>query len=114
MDILHKIIEHTDSSLIAFFVIVTLIAALFSRPFFTARRHRHELMIRREEKIIEVIAGNTQAITGLKTTLEVTVSNIKDGITRIHDRIDDSNKAHMAIKEDTARILEAVGRKNNE
>jgi len=116
--ILSKIIEHTDSSLVLVFVAVAIAAIIISIPLTRAiiagRRQRQELMMKREEKIIEVIAGNTAAITGLKTTLEVTVSNIKDGIMRIHDRIDESNKGFSSLKEDTARILEAIGRRNHE
>ena len=100
--LLENVTTGTDSSLIFFFVIVAgLVLPLYiliikDRKY--TRQHeseKHDKYIEREKEIISVmretsavIAENTVVTAGLKSLLESHGAGIKDGMKRIHERLD--------------------------
>ena len=101
--IMHDIVSQTDSSLIIFFILVIISMVIFILPFYVIilkdRKEqrvqdniRHERYIKREREIIHVVTANTEAIAGLKSTMDITVTSNASTFTRIHDRIDEQNK----------------------
>ena len=63
---------------------------------------------------MSVITANTEVISGLKTTLDLTSNNANSSFTRLHDRIDKQTEKQTEISADTARIqstLDAMVRK---
>ena len=113
--IIEQIVKETQSELILFFIILAVFLIIIMIPLFTLvlkdRKHKNQLenerlqqYIDRESRIIQVITANTEVMTGLKTTLERDVLTTSTSLSRIHDRIDDTNRIIITQGETLARI----------
>ena len=101
--LLEEIARQTNSELILFFVVVSVVLVVVFLPFYRMvlkeRKERlsqdslrQDKYIERERQIIAVITSNTEVIAGLKTTLELTTTSTQTSFTRIHDRLDEQSK----------------------
>jgi len=94
-ELLKQVVQHTDSSVVLIFVVLSVLALPILYFWHKNNKHRHEVECsrrdkdrEREQNIIQVITANTEVMAGLKATLEANNSTLKDTIVRIHDRID--------------------------
>ena len=105
-----SIVQATNSELNLFFVIVAIVLAVVFTPLYTmilrdrkekrkgdaeseSTKHdkhleRESKMIEREKEIIAVVKENSAVIASFKTLLETMQEEKKDGIKRVHDRLD--------------------------
>ena len=101
--LIHDIINKTNSEIIIFFVIVLIALIAVFIPLYTMvhkdRKNRlaqegmrQDKYIEREREIIRVITANTEVISGLKATLNLTSTANTTTFNRIHERIDEYNK----------------------
>jgi glyceraldehyde-3-phosphate dehydrogenase/erythrose-4-phosphate dehydrogenase len=77
---------------------------------------RQDKYIEREKEIISVITANTEAITGLKATLELTSTSTISSFARIHERMDSNSEKMNEHGEGITRIqtkLEEMIRKQH-
>jgi len=108
--IMHDIVSQSDSSLIIFFVLAIITMILFIIPFYVIilkdrkekrLQHdiRHKRYIEREREILRVVTANTEAITSLKSTIDIVVSSSTASFMRIHERIDEQSKMIATLVE---------------
>jgi heme/copper-type cytochrome/quinol oxidase subunit 2 len=113
--IVSEVVNKTTSELILFFVLVLVMLIVFFLPLYSMmrkeRKERHEQdnirqdkYIEREKQVIGVITANTQVISGLKTTLEISNTATTSSFARIHDRLDFQSEKMSAQGESIARF----------
>ena len=101
--ILDEVARQTNSELILFFIVVAAILLTVFLPFYrmlskerkerlSQDNLRQDKYLEREKHIITVITLNTEAIVGLKTTLELTSTSTLASFTRIHERLDEQSR----------------------
>ena len=116
--LLYEAIEKAESDIIILFIVLGIFLVLFFVPLyglilkdrknqrtieserkameFGAANLRHDKYIEREQKIIEaftdVVARNSEAISGLKSTLDNSGKTTLQSLNRVHDRIDEHAK----------------------
>ena len=103
-----SVVSATSSELILFFVILFIFLGVALIPLYTLtlrkrkeeRTHERE----REQQIIEVIKENSNVISGLKTTLEITGRATTATLERVHTRIDEVGLHIKEISITTAEI----------
>ena len=94
-----SIVQSTSSELILFFIIAAIVSVPLYIVVLRGRKAEREHERERGQQLIEVIRGNTEAMTGLKATL---------------DNSGDASKASFAeIVSKLNRILEMVTRMDN-
>ena len=109
-EIVYKVIDQTESDLILFFVLISVVIIVVTVPLYgiiikernARRKHETNLSqqrmdsdntrqakyIEREREIIKVITANTEVMSGLKSTLETSNTLTNTSLKRIHDRTD--------------------------
>ena len=99
------------NELILFFVIVLIIIIPLYHMTLKGRKEnlahenaRHDKYLEREKQLINVITANTDAISGLKATLDLSRTSTSDSLARIHDRIDGQYKNCAECGASHARI----------
>ena len=106
--ILQEILKKTHSELIVFFVILLIILVAVIIPLYAmSLRGRKERLAHenaRENQIISVITKNTEVISSLKATLEISGNATSDSLARIHDRIDGQYKNCAECGASLARV----------
>ena len=92
-EIINAVINKTDSVMILFFVlfIIGMVAAFIPiyRMQLKDRKELREYDKERQEIYVKVVTANTEAMVGIKTLMEANISDTKEGLRRIHMRIDD-------------------------
>jgi len=131
--ILQDAIQKAESDIIVFFAIIAVILIAFMLPFYVIiikdrkdqrkaeskrielenedRNSRQDKYMERESRIIDVITANTEVISGLRTTLEISNSATANSFTRVHERLDDqsANIASMrATQKEAVRKLSEI------
>ena len=120
-DIINSIVGNTQSDLILFFIIMVVAMVIVLLPLYTLiskdRKQKNQLdntrqdkFIEREKQIIQVITANTEVMTGLKTTLEVTGLSTNASLERIYERINYQNGKFAELNTDVAQIKSTLDR----
>ena len=118
--IVQDVVGKTHSEIILFFVIVLVILVVVLLPLYymilrdrkarlVHENIRQDKFIEREKQVIEVIKANTEAITGLKSMLEISRTSTSDSLTRIHERIDNQCRNCSEHGASLARIESVLG-----
>ena len=113
--VVQEVLNKTNSELILFFILALVAVVIGFIPLYrmnlkNRREHlahestRQDKYIEREKEIIRVITLNTEAITGLKTTLDLMSVSTNTSFVRIHERLDGQSERLLEQSANIARL----------
>ena len=117
--IYESIISATQSELILFFIALFVFLIISQVPYYRGRKEDKLHEREREKLILDAFMENSAAITSLKVTLEMFGENVRasnektrDGIKRVHTRIDETSSATSSslgmLAKEIARVCAKV------
>lgn len=141
--ILEAITQRSQSELIYFFIIMLIGLVVVMVPLYAlimknnraketaaakaeatseaAEKERLEMYIKREQQLIQVVSTNTEALVSLKTTQEITLTNLKGAVDsgnkstdksldRVHTRLDEILKQNLLLMSNLEKSLTLLER----
>ena len=105
-EILSQVVSNTDSGIVLIFVIIAVALVPLGILIIKHSKHRHEVECKRRDQdrerelqIINVITANTEAMTGLRTTLDGHNKALRLTIKKIYKRLGKQGEMINAIYE---------------
>lgn len=120
-DVLNNVTSNTQSELILFFIIMTVVLVAVLLPLYrmmmsdrkakhAADNTRQDKYIEREKQIIQVITANTEVMAGLKATLESSGAATNSSLVRLHDRMDGQGAQMATLTANVTQIQTTLDR----
>lgn len=114
-DILTKIVQETQSDIILFTIVIIVGLALVFIPFYytsnKSKKMMREQQLEEKKQLINVVEKNTDAISTLKTTLELTNSRMLGLLKRIDDSTSETSmkmEKLLTIQEGTTNKIDKL------